>query len=95
VFSEIKPAGESGRPKGGGLTDRQLRAAQALRDHASKTGQWTFTTDEFERICINAGAITATAANSRRARASDLKVQLANRRLINVNDNQIRLAGTA
>jgi len=93
VPSEVRPAGQAGRGKG--LTARQLRALQELQAEAHKTKRWDFSFEEFHDMCIRAGTIEGKKPeNQQRARASDLRTQLANRGAIKVDRDTIRLVGT-
>jgi hypothetical protein len=92
VQSEVKPAGERGRPKARQLTDRQLRALQALQEEARTAKRWEFSADEVVQLWIKGGAIDGDKPeNAQRARASELRTQLANRGLIKVDGDLIRL----
>ena len=90
VETDIPAPGESGRPKK--LTERQLRVLQELRKEAATTKKWDFTTEDFNDLCIRSGAIDIDAPDSSQRRLRvELKMQLANKGLITIAGNTIRL----
>jgi hypothetical protein len=90
VETDIRLAGASGRPPK--LNQRQLCLINALRKEAFSSKKWDFTADEFGEICIKCGAIDATSPEGTKRRLKhDLKLQLANKSLITVDGDTIRL----
>jgi AAA domain len=91
VETSFRPA------RGGGgdskkLTERQMRILQELRKEAATTKKWDFTAEDFNELCIRSGAVDRDKPdNSKRARISELKLQLANRGLVTVNGDIVRL----
>jgi hypothetical protein len=72
-----------------------MRALQALDEERSRSKRWQFTFAEFLALCIKGGAIDADKpANIQRARASDLRTQLANRGAIKVDGDTIRIVAS-
>jgi len=91
IETTMRPAGSSGgdskKP-----TERQLRILQELRKEAATAKKWQFNVDEFTDLCIRSGAVDHDKPdNTRRARVSDLRMQLANRGWITVSGETVRL----
>ena len=87
IASRVAAGGNPRKP-----TERQLRILQELRKEAATAKKWEFTADEFNDLCIRSGAVDHDKPeNQKRARFSDLKMQLANRGWITVTGETIRL----
>jgi hypothetical protein len=64
-----------------------------LGKEAATTKRWEFSGNEFRDLCIRSGAVDLNApASSQRRLLTDLKMQLANKGLITITGNTIRLA---
>jgi hypothetical protein len=91
VETNIPAPGASGRPAK--LNERQLRILQELRKEAATTKKWDFSGDDFRMLCIRSGAVDhEKPENTQRARCSDLRMQLANKGLITIAGDTVRLA---
>jgi hypothetical protein len=91
VQTDIRPASAQGNPHGK-LTERQLRILQELRKEAATTKRWEFSAEQFGDLCVRSGAIDLEASEHvKRSRRSDLRMQLANRGLITVAGDTVRL----
>jgi AAA domain len=90
VETAVRPAGGSGQPDK--LNERQLRILQELRKEAAATGKSDFTTKQFNELCVRSGAVDIEKPDSSQRRLrSDLKMQLANKGLITIDGDTIRL----
>jgi hypothetical protein len=89
--ASITTAGASGNPHGR-LTDRQLRILQELQKEAAATKRWEFSTEQFNELCVRSGAVDHDAPDGTRRRLfTELRNQLANKKLITVTGKVIRL----
>jgi hypothetical protein len=90
----ITATGAPGKPSH--LTDRQLRILQELQKEVAITKRWDFSTAEFNDLCTRSGAVDHDKSdNAKRARCSELKNQLANKGLISISGDLIRLVMAA
>jgi hypothetical protein len=90
VETDIRPAGASGRPPK--LNERQLCVINALRKEAFSSKKWDFSIDDFNDLCMKCGAIDHNAPEGTVRRLKhDLRMQLANKNLITVTGDVVRL----
>jgi hypothetical protein len=90
VETDIPAPGASGRPAK--LNERQLRILQELRKEAATTKRWDFSGEHFRKLCTRSGAVDhEKPENIQRARCSDLRMQLANKGLITIDGDTVRL----
>jgi hypothetical protein len=90
VPAGIMAKGAAGNPHGR-LTDRQLRIMQELWRQADAHRQWQWTNEEFAELCVFSGAIDVENPNTRRSAVNRLKQQLANRGLVTIAGDLVRL----
>jgi AAA domain len=93
IQTNLRPAGGSGG-SAKKLTETQMRILQEMNKTAGSTKRWEFTRDEFKELCLKSGAVDAELPeNQQRNRFSQLRNQLANRSLITVESDKLRLKG--